>query len=116
MNPFKQIEDDILEEHTGRCLKPGHIYEAVERAYDIAMKKSIDQSIVISGVSGSGKTETSKMAVNYLCKIGEGHDSLENKINFAGLILERLGNAETINNSNSSRFVSNVGCQLSLYP
>lgn len=102
LNPFKDVKTDINEENL--ITKP-HIFSIVKKAYDIVLSHEIDQSILISGVSGSGKTEASKIAVNYLCTIGKGDRKLEEKINDAGLILECFGNAQTLHNNNSSRFV-----------
>lgn len=61
--------------------------------------------ILCSGVSGAGKTETAKFAVEYLAHLGAGN-GIENQVLQANTILEALGNARTSLNNNSSRFVS----------
>lgn len=108
LNPFKDVNTICPEEYSkvNEEQKVPHIYEIVQNAYVSVMKCSVDQSVIISGISGSGKTETTKLAINYLCTIGKSNNDLEAKINDAGLILECFGNAETIHNHNSSRFVS----------
>lgn len=57
------------------------------------------QSIVITGITGSGKTETAKHAINFLCQ----QTCVENILN-VNPILEAFGNAKTRDNQNSSRF------------
>lgn len=74
-----------------------------------AMKwKHVSQSFLITGVSGSGKTETSKHVIEFL----SGVSDLETITN-SGLILEVFGNARTHLNSNSSRFCKFIEVHLS---
>merc|ERR1719455_9543 len=70
----------------------------------------INQSILITGESGAGKTENTKKVISYfatICSSGkrkEGEASLEEKIVATNPVLEAWGNAKTVRNDNSSRF------------
>ena len=81
------------------------------------MNNSKDQSMLITGESGAGKTENTKMVITYFAILGasEGKKSkdappeekkanLEDRIVNTNPILESYGNAKTIRNDNSSRF------------
>lgn len=63
---------------------------------------SNSQSILITGVTGSGKTETAKHVIQFLC--GNDMEDITVMIPMASCILETFGNATTIANENSSRF------------
>merc|ERR1712147_265101 len=74
------------------------------------MNSSNNQSILITGESGAGKTENTKKVISYfatICSSGkrkEGEASLEDKIVQTNPVLEAWGNAKTSRNDNSSRF------------
>lgn len=82
-----------------------HVYAVAQTAYRQMKATQVDQTILVSGLSGSGKTETVKFTIHYLSTIaGGGHGTLEQQINVSGLLLESFGNATTVLNANSSRF------------
>lgn len=64
--------------------------------------------VIFSGESGAGKTETAKIAMQYLAALGGGGGGIESKVVQSSCILEAFGNAKTAWNNNSSRFVSSL--------
>merc|ERR1711936_723648 len=87
-----------------------HIFGVAEAAYQGMTNSGINQSILITGESGAGKTENTKKVISYfatICSSGkrkEGEASLEDKIVQTNPVLEAWGNAKTVRNDNSSRF------------
>ena len=77
---------------------------------DTMLKSKSNESVLISGESGAGKTETTKILLNRLLKDSSNH-SLSEMIIASNIIMEAFGNASTIRNHNSSRF----GKLISLY-
>ena len=101
INPFKSLENMYHLNCLINVTLP-HIYSLSEKAYTNLSKKN--QSIIVSGESGSGKTENTKHILNYLCKHYSKNNSLSDKIIASSYIIEMFGNAKTIKNKNSSRF------------
>ncbi|KAJ2827100.1 class II myosin [Coemansia erecta] len=93
-----------------------HIFSIADAAFHDMLHSKENQSILITGESGAGKTENTKKVIQYLTAIAGDHKtsagltatgcSLEQQILSANPILESFGNAQTIRNNNSSRFVS----------
>merc|ERR1719510_1599435 len=87
-----------------------HIFAIAECAYQGMTNSGCNQSILITGESGAGKTENTKKVISYfatICSSGkrkEGEASLEEKIVATNPVLEAWGNAKTVRNDNSSRF------------
>merc|ERR1719510_2783570 len=89
---------------------PPHIFGVAEGSYQGMMNLGKNQSILITGESGAGKTENTKKVISYFASIGasgkkkEGEIGLEDKIVNTNPVLEAWGNAKTVRNDNSSRF------------
>ena len=70
-----------------------------------------NQCVIISGESGAGKTVAAKFIMDYISKIsgaGERANQVKNVVKYSNPLLEAFGNAKTIRNNNSSRFVSST--------
>merc|ERR1711874_819725 len=115
INPYKRFPIYTLrtmELYVGKRRNecPPHIFAIAEGAYQGMMNTGCNQSILITGESGAGKTENTKKVISYfatICSSGkrkEGEASLEDKIVATNPVLEAWGNAKTVRNDNSSRF------------
>ncbi|KAK7272499.1 hypothetical protein RJT34_29126 [Clitoria ternatea] len=107
VNPFKDVQiygNDYVSAYRQKTIDNPHVYAMADAAYNEMMKDEVNQSIIISGESGSGKTETAKIAMQYLAALGGGSCGIENEVLQTNFILEAFGNAKTSRNDNSSRF------------
>merc|ERR1712018_549413 len=115
INPYKRFPiytQRSMEIYIGkrRSECPPHIFGVAEGSYQGMMNLSKNQSILITGESGAGKTENTKKVISYFASIGatgkkkEGEPGLEDKIVQTNPVLEAWGNAKTVRNDNSSRF------------
>ena len=118
VNPFKMLPLYTAEKldmyRNGSRGLPPHIYATAYNAYNSMLSDGGDQSMVISGESGAGKSEATKLILQFLADVSTrqnaafgvatGSSSLENKLLAANPILEAFGNAKTLRNNNSSRF------------
>ncbi|XP_024881147.1 myosin heavy chain, muscle isoform X9 [Temnothorax curvispinosus] len=121
INPYKRFPV-----YTHRCAKlyrgkrrsevPPHIFAISDGAYVNMLTNSENQSMLITGESGAGKTENTKKVIAYFATVGastkkEKEDtgsqkkgSLEDQVVQTNPVLEAFGNAKTVRNDNSSRF------------
>lgn len=111
VNPYKWIEnlygDNLHEQYLRKprdSLSP-HVYSTSTAAYKHMTKNRMNQSILVSGESGAGKTETTKIVMNHLATVAGGRkDKTIAKVIDVNPLLESFGNAKTTRNDNSSRF------------
>eukprot|EP00210_Caulerpa_lentillifera_P001139 g1097.t1 len=118
INPFANLSHlygkHMMEQYRGvelGELSP-HVYAVADEAYRLMRKEQRSQSVLVSGESGAGKTETSKLLMRYLAFMGgfdqseapPGTRSVEQQILESNPLLETFGNAKTVRNNNSSRF------------
>eukprot|EP00731_Ephydatia_muelleri_P007152 Em0003g1400a len=112
VNPYKLSDiynDEYVEEYRGRELqeRPPHIFALADAAYRDMKRLTADSCIVITGESGAGKTEASKIIMRYLANITKQVqvvEKIKNLLIMSNPILESFGNAKTLRNDNSSRF------------
>ncbi|XP_057453771.1 myosin-2-like [Lotus japonicus] len=109
LNPLKDLTlygNDYISTYRQRLIDSPHVYAMADAAYNKMIRDEVNQSIIISGESGSGKTETAKIAMKYLSALGGGSCGIEKEVLQANFILEAFGNAKSCSNDNSSRFGS----------
>ncbi|KAK0416370.1 hypothetical protein QR680_012444 [Steinernema hermaphroditum] len=111
INPYETIPDlyseKTIKEYQGKSLgaMPPHIFAIADKAYRDMRRLRESQSVIVSGESGAGKTESQKCILRYLCENwGSSAGSIEKSILETNPILEAFGNAKTLRNNNSSRF------------
>uniref|UniRef100_A0A0N5B614 Myosin motor domain-containing protein n=1 Tax=Strongyloides papillosus TaxID=174720 RepID=A0A0N5B614_STREA len=107
--------DEVIKVYSGvgkqvRGLDP-HIYAISEEAYYDLCEYGKNQSIIVSGESGAGKTVSAKFVMRYLATVAsnwkeneKNEIGIEKKVLASNPIMEAIGNAKTIRNDNSSRF------------
>ncbi|CAL8369949.1 unnamed protein product [Lota lota] len=115
VNPYKWLpvySAAVVTAYKGRrrAEAPPHIYSIADNAYSDMLKNRENQSMLITGESGAGKTVNTKRVIQYFAIIAALGDtvkkggSLEDQIIEANPAMEAFGNAKTIRNDNSSRF------------
>jgi len=107
VNPFKKLPSaygqEILQRYRDSTCTQPHVFLVADRAFNTMRQDGVNQSMVISGESGAGKTETTKIAMQYLATLAGG-GGMEERVLQTNPILEAFGNAKTLRNNNSSRF------------
>merc|ERR1719454_1121909 len=117
VNPYKRYPiytGTVVKMYLGKRKNevPPHLWAITETAYRNMLTNSKDQSMLITGESGAGKTENTKKVISYLAAVAapkkkagqEKKAALEDQIVATNPILESYGNAKTSRNDNSSRF------------
>ncbi|XP_060898840.1 myosin heavy chain, fast skeletal muscle-like [Labrus mixtus] len=120
VNPYKWLpvyDSGVVQGYRGkkRIEAPPHIFSISDNAYQFMLQDGENQSILITGESGAGKTVNTKRVIQYFATIavaggkkveqtGKIQGSLEDQIIAANPLLEAYGNAKTVRNDNSSRF------------
>ncbi|XP_074524615.1 myosin heavy chain, fast skeletal muscle-like [Halichoeres trimaculatus] len=120
VNPYKWLpvyDAIVVNGYRGkkRIEAPPHIFSISDNAYQFMLQDRENQSILITGESGAGKTVNTKRVIQYFALIavsgkkaeptpGKMQGSLEDQIIAANPLLEAYGNAKTVRNDNSSRF------------
>ncbi|CAI8493100.1 unnamed protein product [Hanseniaspora opuntiae] len=128
-NPFDKVDElyskDMIQAYAGRRrgeMEP-HLFAIAEEAYSMMKNEGKNQTIVVSGESGAGKTVSAKYIMRYFASVEDIHKNgtniasendsdcddemiseTEKKILATNPIMEAFGNAKTTRNDNSSRF------------
>ncbi|KAF9661040.1 hypothetical protein SADUNF_Sadunf19G0026600 [Salix dunnii] len=114
INPFQRLphiyDGHMMQQYKGAPfgeLSP-HVFAVADVSYRAMINEGKSNSILVSGESGAGKTETTKMLMRYLAFLGgrvvtEGR-TVEQQVLESNPVLEAFGNAKTVRNNNSSRF------------
>lgn len=106
VNPFKTLPlytPQVMERYRHGASEEPHPYLVVDKAYKNMRANEANQCVIISGESGAGKTETTKISMQYLATLAGG-TGVEDQILQTNPVLESFGNAKTLRNHNSSRF------------
>ncbi|XP_074519794.1 myosin-4-like [Halichoeres trimaculatus] len=122
VNPYKWLpvyNQEVVVAYRGKKRQeaPPHIFSISDNAYQFMLTDRENQSILITGESGAGKTVNTKRVIQYFATIAGSSDkkkeaassgklqgNLEDQIISANPLLEAFGNAKTVRNDNSSRF------------
>ncbi|XP_058873634.1 myosin heavy chain, fast skeletal muscle [Acipenser ruthenus] len=121
VNPYKWLpvyDQSVVNAYRGkkRMEAPPHIFSVSDNAYQFMLTDRENQSVLITGESGAGKTVNTKRVIQYFATIAVSGDkkkeaapgkiqgTLEDQIISANPLLEAFGNAKTVRNDNSSRF------------
>ncbi|KAM5214867.1 myosin-4 isoform 1-T2 [Hipposideros larvatus] len=121
VNPYKWLpvyNPEVVSAYRGKKRQeaPPHIFSISDNAYQFMLTDRENQSILITGESGAGKTVNTKRVIQYFATIavtgekkkeesgGKLQGTLEDQIISANPLLEAFGNAKTVRNDNSSRF------------
>lgn len=113
INPYQTLDVDINEYKKPDTIEvTPHVYMYARDAMNDFINTNNNQSIIISGESGSGKTEASKLVIKYYLSEAKNDSKSSTTLWDSNFILEAFGNAKTIKNNNSSRYGKYIKVQL----
>ncbi|GMH61496.1 hypothetical protein TrST_g9073 [Triparma strigata] len=106
---LKELTSDFDYPHVYSIARVAHSHMASEKKHALGAPETQNQSIVVSGESGAGKTEASKHVMRYLLASSANTDKevgeqIQSRLMQSNVVLEAFGNAKTLRNDNSSRF------------
>ncbi|XP_068190695.1 unconventional myosin-Vb isoform X2 [Antennarius striatus] len=111
INPYEQLQiygEEVITAYSGQNMgdMDPHIFAVAEEAYKQMARNERNQSMIVSGESGAGKTVSAKYAMRYFATVGGSSSdaNVEEKVLASSPIMEAIGNAKTTRNDNSSRF------------
>lgn len=112
VNPFRVVEGlysaEKLRSFVGATKPYPHVFSIANAAFTGISERQSSQTVLISGESGAGKTETTKFVMQFLALAGAGEEKglsrVERQVLESNPLLEAFGNAKTLRNENSSRF------------
>ena len=109
LNPYEQLALTTPDEIVRRSVEGAadgapHVCSLVRAAHAALLDTRCDQAILVSGESGAGKTETTKLCLASLAAVSRSSGASTDAALQSGLLLEAFGNARTVHNDNSSRF------------
>ncbi|XP_045467548.1 unconventional myosin-Ia [Harmonia axyridis] len=112
INPYKKLalySTDLVETYVkrGPFQLPPHIYAVAASAYRWLTDRNEDQFIIVTGESGSGKTEAARIVLQFLVLVSGDIPEvklIKDRLVQANTLLEAFGNARTMKNDNASRF------------
>eukprot|EP00741_Cyanophora_paradoxa_P005762 tig00000113_g5584.t1 len=111
INPYTDLKlytQSMVDHYRGKFISETqpHIYALADQTFRNMMNERKNQSVLISGESGAGKTEATKIMLAYLAKICSSNivDRVAQQVLESNPVLEAFGNAKTVRNNNSSRF------------
>jgi len=139
VNPYRRLPiytDSVVKMFRGKRRQemPPHVFAIVDNAYQDMLIEHDNQSMLITGESGAGKTENTKKVIQYIAKVAgvekkKGEAAKEEVVSAGGVakikgdldeqvvqanpLLEAFGNAKTTRNNNSSRFGKFIRCHFS---